>query len=145
MLKWALTDLLDETACYQYLLQALHPDGLHCPDGHALPPDQAPHRRTRAPLVDYRCRQCGSVFNLFSGSFWSKTHYRPSIIVQVLRGIAQGVPTLHLAQELKLDRSTLTQRRHQIQAYIEANFPLPPSSFAGRSSGSGRDVSKCRN
>jgi hypothetical protein len=33
----------------------------------------------------------------------------------VLRGIAQGVPTLQLAEELELDYSTLLGRRHQIQ------------------------------
>jgi hypothetical protein len=37
MLKFALTDLLDEQACYEYLLQALHPQGLQCPKGHPLP------------------------------------------------------------------------------------------------------------
>ena len=33
----------------------------------------------------------------------------------VLRGIAQGVPTLQPAEELDLDYSTLLGRRHQIQ------------------------------
>ena len=33
----------------------------------------------------------------------------------VLRGIAQGVPTLQLAEELDLDYSALLGRRHQIQ------------------------------
>jgi len=33
----------------------------------------------------------------------------------VLRGIAQGVSTLHLAEELELDYSTLLDRRHRIQ------------------------------
>lgn len=131
MLEWALTDLMDEQACYNYLLQALHPEGLHCPKGHPLPPEQAPHDRHRAPIMDYRCRVCGKVFNLFSGTLWSKTQYRCSIIVQLLRGIAQGTPTKHLAQELKLDRSTLTNRRHAIQALLAANFPLPPASFRG--------------
>ena len=33
----------------------------------------------------------------------------------VLRGIAQGTPTLHLAEELDLDYSTLLDRRHRLQ------------------------------
>lgn len=127
MIQMALTDLLDEQACYNYLRQTLHPDGLHCPKGHRLPPDQAPHRRDRAPVMDYRCRECGKVFNAFTGTIWSQTHYRPSIIVQLLKGIAQGTPTKHLAEELHIDRSTLNARRHQIQAILQANFPLPPA------------------
>jgi hypothetical protein len=61
-------DLLDEVACYRLLLSALHPKGLHCPDGHDLPTDQAPHDRHREPVVDYRCRACGKVFNLFTNT-----------------------------------------------------------------------------
>jgi hypothetical protein len=45
----------------------------------------------------------------------------------VLRGIAQGVPTLQLAEELDLDYSTLLGRRHQIQeqALEERRTGLP--------------------
>ncbi len=127
MMQWALTDLLDEQACYDYLLQALHPKGLQCPAGHHLPPEQAPHDRHRAPIMTYRCRVCGKVFNLFTGTIWSKTHYRCSIIVQLLKGIAQGTPTKHLAAELHLDRCTLNTRRHTIQALLAGNFPFPPA------------------
>jgi len=66
MMRFPLSDLLDPQECYGYLLRVLHPDGLKCKAGHALPPDQAPHDRERTPLVDYRCRVCGNVFNLFT-------------------------------------------------------------------------------
>ena len=105
MMRFSLTDLLD----------ALHPEGLSCPNGHPLPDGQAPHDRSRAPIVKYRCRECGAVCNLFTGTVWSGTHYDCKTIVMVLRGIAQGVPTLQLAEELDLDYSTLLSRRHQIQ------------------------------
>jgi len=133
MIRFALTEMLDEEACYNYLVAALHPNGLQCPLGHRLPQGQAPHRRVRAPVMDYRCRVCGKVFNAFSGTVWRKTKYRPSVLVQILKGIAQGTPTQHLAFELRIDRSTLTARRQQIQAQLAANFPLPPAT-AGRPS-----------
>ena len=119
MLIWPIDELLDEQRCYDFLLQALHPDGLYCPNGHALPPDQAPHDRHRVPILDYRCRQCGAVFNLFTCTMWSKSRYSCGQIVLILRGIAQGVPTKHLAAELNIDRSHLLTRRHQIQQLIE--------------------------
>ncbi len=85
--------------------------------------------RHRAPILDYRCRTCGAVFNLFSGTLWATTRYRCSIIVQILRGTAQGVPTKHLAEELGIDRRQLLERRHRIQAIVEEGLspsrPLP--------------------
>jgi transposase-like protein len=129
MLQFPLDELLDEQACYAFLLRVLHPDGLHCPQGHALPLDQAPHARHRAPILDYRCRTCGAVFNVFTGTIWSKTRYRCTTIVQILRGIAQGVPTKHLAAELGINRTHLLERRHQIQALLAQRLsPLRTTS-----------------
>jgi len=54
MIKFPLTELLDEKACYQWLLRILHPQGLRCPNGHVLSEGQAPHNRKRAPRVKYR-------------------------------------------------------------------------------------------
>jgi transposase-like protein len=78
MLRFPLAGLLDEQACHDFLLHILHPDPLYCPRGHPLPADQAPHRRRRPVISDYRCRQCGAVFNLFSGTIFWKTCYRCS-------------------------------------------------------------------
>ena len=122
MLQFPLGDLLDEQACYDFLRQVLHPDGLHCPHGHALPADQAPHDRHRAPILDYRCRTCGAVFNLFTDTVWAKSRYPCSTIVQILRGIAQGVPPKHLAAELGLDRGHVLARRHQIQGLVAGHL-----------------------
>ena len=122
MLQFPLNDLLDEQACYDFLVHVLHPDGLRCPQGHPLPPDQAAHDRHRAPILDYRCRTCGAVFNLFTGTSLAKSHYRCSTLVQILRGIAQGVPTQHLAEELGIDRGHLLARRHQIQGLVAEHF-----------------------
>ncbi len=130
MLQFPLHDLLDEQACYDFLLQVLHPDGLRCPHGHALPGDQAAHDRHRAPILDYRCRTCGAVFNLFTGTVWTKSHYHCSTIVQILRGIAQGIPTKHLAAELGIDRGQLLARRHRIQALVAQH--LSPLSATTR-------------
>ena len=95
-------DLLDETACYELLLSVLHPKGLRCPQGHELPADQAPHDRHREPVVDYRCRACGKVFNVFTGTPLQGVRFPPGRLILILRGFCQGVTTQHLAQELDL-------------------------------------------
>ncbi len=111
--------MMDEQACYNFLNDFLHPEGLSCPNHHPLPSDQAPHDRHRAPIVDYRCRHCGAVFNIFTGTLWTKTRFSCSTIVLILHGISRGVPTMQLAQELGLDRSHLLGRRRAIQELIE--------------------------
>jgi transposase len=115
MMQFPISDLMDEQACHDFLMRVLHPNGLMCPCGHKLPPTQAPHDRHRAPIMDYRCRECGAVYNLFTGTLWSKSRMSCSMIVLIMRGIAQGVPTKHLAAELGIDRCHLGDRRHKIQ------------------------------
>ena len=124
-MQFPLNTLLDEQSCYDSPRRVFHPDGLACPHGHGLPPEQAPHDRHRAPIMDYRCRTCGAVFNLFTNSLFSKTRYRCSTIVLMLRGIAQGTPTKHLADELGIDRGHLLERRHDIQAVLARRLSPP--------------------
>jgi hypothetical protein len=104
MLRFPIDDLLDQKRCHDLLFRVMHPEGLRCPRGHALPPDQAPHDRHRAPIFDYRCRECGAVYNLFTGSIWSKSRLPCSKIVLILRGIAHGVPTAHLSRWSEVSR-----------------------------------------
>ena len=135
MIRFPITDLLNEQECYCFLLHILHPHGLCCPRGHFLPASQRPHMCDRAPVVDYRCRECGAVFNLFTGTFWSGTPYYCTKIVLILRGFAQGIPTLQLADELECDYGTLLQYRHQMQ---EAALAGPGSfTLGGRGDGGG--------
>ncbi len=114
-MRFPLTDLLNELECYTFLLNTLHPDGLACRHGHSLPADQKPHDRSRDPIFDYRCRTCGDVFNIFTATVWQGTHADCRMIVLLLRGFAQGTPTLQLAEELALDYGTLLARRHRLQ------------------------------
>ncbi|WP_434687702.1 transposase [Pseudanabaena minima] len=88
---------------------------MHCPSGHAIPAGQAPHDRQRAPIVKYKCRECGKVFHIFTGTDLSGSHYTCGQIVLILRGFLQGQTTQHIAEELGLDYGTLLSWRHRIQ------------------------------
>lgn len=139
-MAFPITEWLDEQACYEFLLSVFHPKGLRCPVGHKVAAGQAPHMSDRTPVVDYRCRQCGKVFNLFTNTLWKGTHYSCREVVLLMRGFAQGVLTLHLARELNLDYETVLTRRHSWQAQA-----LKKNSDATDRSGdrSRRDVSEC--
>jgi transposase-like protein len=134
IIRFPISNLLDEDMCYDVLHDILHPQGLHCPNGHLLPETQAPHMRDRAPVCDFRCRICKSVFTVFTGTCWAGTHYSCAEIVMIVRGFAQGTPTLQLAEELDRDYGTLLKYRHLMQ---EAGLlgrdtsPLPDASSEG--------------
>jgi transposase len=113
-MDFPIIDLMDEGACYTQLVAWLHPEGLTCPDCHCAD-HLLIHRRSREPVIDYRCGHCGRVFNAFTGTALQGIHYGCSMIVLILRGIAQGVPTAQLARELDCDRGNLLTLRHRLQ------------------------------
>ena len=126
MIDFPIAELMDEHACYRWLLDLLHPDGLACP--RCRSDDLRVHRRHRDPVLDYRCRSCRRVFNAFTGTDWHKTRFRPSQIVLILRGVAQGRSTAGLARELCASRRHPLERRHRMQAHAldaAAATPLP--------------------
>jgi transposase-like protein len=105
----------DEDACYAKLVAVLHPGGLACPR-RGIGDRLKAHRRHRAPVIDYRCDDCGRVFNAFTGTGSHKTHRRPSEILPILRGISQGASTAQMARELNRHRPHLLRLRHRLQA-----------------------------
>lgn len=128
MFIWPIDELMNEEKAYEYLLEKLHPEGLHCPKGHKLPADQAPHSRERWPVLSYRCRECGAVYHLFSGTALEGIRYPCDTIVLMLRGFAQGTPTTHLSEELGCDYSNLLTWRHKLQEFgaaMASEEPLP--------------------
>lgn len=113
-MDFPITDLMDEDACFAQMVQWLHPDGLACPRCHQ-DDRMAVHRRRRPPVLDYRCGYCKRVFNAFTDTALHGVKRRPSQLVLILRGIAQGAPTAQLARELECDRSELLNLRHRLQ------------------------------
>ncbi len=122
-MAFPITELLDERAYSEFLLSVLHPKGLRCPAGHKVALGQAPNMSDRAPVMDYRCRRCGRVSNVFTNTLLKGTHYSCRQVVLLVRGFVQGVPTLHLARELDLDYETVLTRRHSWQAQALKESP----------------------
>src|SRR5579862_6588203 len=107
-------ELLDEPACSDWLVARLYPRGLACPGcgrqrGLGVPP------RHRVPVLDYHCPRCPAVFNAFTGPALAGTHRRPSELVLIVRGIAQGTPTAQLARALGCSRRHLLDLHHDAE------------------------------
>lgn len=124
-MDFPLTDCMDQRACYQKLLAALHPEGLGCP--HCGEKQRVGVHRYRRPHVpDFRCKECRCVFNAWTGTLFHGTHRSPSQLLLIVRGIAQGVPTARLARELGCDRKHLLELRHRLQENAAARLDHTP-------------------
>src|SRR5207249_4335447 len=119
-MDFPLLDLLDEGACYDFLVDALHPAGLRCPSCNSR--RYTVHRAHREPVLDYRCR-CGRVFNAWTGTAFQGTQRTPAALVVIVRGIAQGTPTAQLARELGCSRRHLLDLRHRLQPLAWVRLP----------------------
>jgi transposase-like protein len=113
-MDFPLIDLMDERACYERLVELLHPAGLACPRCGASD-RMGIHRRHRDPVIDYQCGGCGRVFNAFTGTPLRGIRRSPSQLLLILRGVAQAAPTARMARELGCDRKHLLQLRHRLQ------------------------------
>ena len=127
-MDFPLTGMMAEDACYARLLVILHPEGLVCPRRGGDRLDV--HRAHRDPALDNRCRDCRRVFNAFTGIALHKTSRRPSALILILRGFAQGVPTARLACEPGCDRIKLLGLRHKIQGHARAGLDPAPLADA---------------
>lgn len=121
MLVFPIQSFMDYESCYTYLSKLLHPEGLHCPCGKALPSTQKPHKFRDNDLPCFRCKDCKKVFNLFTNTILSGIHYDCIIIVLMLRGFAQGTSTLHLSKELSVSYNNLLEWRHKLQEFAFEN------------------------
>jgi transposase-like protein len=123
-MDFPLVELLDEQACYDFLVAALHPEGLRCPDcGERR---LTIHRAHRDPVLDYRCTACGRVFNAWTATALQGTQRGPAELVLIVQGIAQGTPTAQLARELGCSRRHLLELRHRLQHHAWVRRPRPP-------------------
>jgi hypothetical protein len=109
-----LNDLMDEIACYDFLVGLLHPGPLGCPrcgesEGMKV------HRPDRAPILIDRRTGGRRIFNAFTGTALQGTQRRPVELVLILRGIAQRVSISQLARELGCNRPELLEFRHRLQ------------------------------
>ena len=132
-MDFPITDLMDEQACYDRLIAWLHPDRLaypRCRQHDRL----GVHSRGRDPVLDFRCRNYGRVFNASTDTALHGLRRRPGELIMIIRAFAQGVPTAQLAREVACDRSELLNLRHRLQnlAFKNRDFlPLDDSALEG--------------
>lgn len=125
-----ISDLLSVRESIAWLEQHFHPEGLRCPQCQAAR-EQARHfRTTRRGLPDWRCRQCHTVFNVYTGTIFEKSGWSPGNAVLLIRGVCKGETSQGLAAELGVSRTTVLLMRRRLQANGYATRTLTPLTDA---------------
>ena len=128
MLDFPIDDLLDNTACLEWLEQHLHPEGMRCPRCGAAERRSA---RRAAAFPAYRCRECDRFYTVLTGTSFAKTRQTPAKLVLILRGIAKGEPTARLARELGVSRRQMHTLRQRVQSNLDETLPTTPMRDRG--------------
>jgi len=126
-MDFPIVDLLDDEISEGWLLTHCHPKGLHCPQCGAKTAHARVFRKThRSQVTVYRCRECQSIYTVYSGTVFAATRRRPAQAVLLLRGVGKGETTATVARELGVARMTVHAIRKKLQAHAERRQPTPP-------------------
>lgn len=74
-------------------------------------------RKNRAPVLDYKCVSCGTLFNIFKGTPFEKCRRSPSELLVIIAGVARRRPTATMANELGCQRAALVTFRRKLQKF----------------------------
>lgn len=110
-----ITDLLDDQESAQWVEKYFHPKGLRCPGCGATTHLARVFRTHKRGFVDYRCRKCQSIYNLYTGTIFAGSNLEPRRVVLLLRGVCKGEPSTILSKELTLSRQCVHRWRKRIQ------------------------------
>jgi predicted RNA-binding Zn-ribbon protein involved in translation (DUF1610 family) len=126
-MEFPIIELLDCKRSEAWIKEYFHQDGFKCPSCGASVEEAREFRQTeRSQLTVYRCRNCGTAYNLYTGTVFQQRHLTPMQVVLLMRGICKGESSNMLAAELELDYKTVLDLRHSIQANAEAEQPKEP-------------------
>lgn len=115
-MEFPIINLLSPEQSEQWLLEHFHPAGLKCPGCKSSVERANVFRVTRkSELKVYRCKNCQSIYNLYTGTVFEQRQLRPQQAVLLMRGVLKGEPSDVLARELELNYVTVLQLRRKLQ------------------------------
>ena len=128
-MEFPIINLLSPEQSEQWLLEHFHSEGLKC-SWCKSPVERANVFRVtrKSELKVYRCKDCKSIYNLYTGTVFERRQLRPQQAVLLIRGVLKGEPSDVLATELELNYVTVLQLRRKIQenaSLLQSEEPLP--------------------
>ena len=123
-MEFPIIELLDYENSVEWILEHFHPKGLKCPKCQKGLERSRKFRRTHTSALEvHRCKQCGTIYNLYTGTVFQGSQWAPMQVVLLMRGICKGETTRELASELQLNYKTVLTMRHRVQANAELEQP----------------------
>lgn len=123
-MEFPITELLDYENSVEWILKHFHPKGLKCPKCQKSVDQSRKFRRTRTSELEvHRCKDCGTIYNLYTGTVFQGSQWMPTQVILLMRGICKGETTRELAAELKLNYKTVLTMRHRVQVNAELEQP----------------------
>ena len=128
-MEFPIADLLSPEQSEQWLMEYFHPEGLKCPECQSPAERANVFRVTRkSQLKVYRCKDCQSIYNLYTGTIFQQRHVGSQQAVLLIRGVLKGEPSNVLARELELNYVTVLHLRRKLQdnaQLLQSEEPLP--------------------
>ena len=119
--------LLSPEQSEQWLLEHFHPEGLKCSRCKSPVGRASVFRNTRkSELKVDRCKDCQSIYNLYTGTIFEQRPIRPQQAVLLIRGVLKGEASDGLAAELELNDVTVLQLRRKLQDNAQVLQPQEP-------------------
>jgi len=119
-MEFPIIELLDYENSVEWILEHFHPEGLKCSKCQRGIEQSRTFRRTQVSELEvYRCKACGTIYNLYTGTVFQGSQWTPMQVVLLMRGICKGETTRELAAELELNYKTVLTMRHRVQANAE--------------------------
>ena len=123
-MEFPITKLLDYENSVEWILKHFHPKGLQCPKCQKSIDQSRTFRYTQTSELEvHRCKYCGTIYNLYTGTVFQGSQWTPMQVVLLMRGICKGETTRELAAELQLNYKTVLTMRHRVQANAELEQP----------------------
>ena len=128
-MDFPILDLCDDELGEGWLQKYFHPHGLHCPQcGGSVKRARDFGQTSRSHVRRYRCRDCQTVYTVYTGTVFAHKQLRPAQVILLLRGVCKGESTASLSRELQVAYDTVHHLRQQLQAnarHLQPNTPLP--------------------
>jgi hypothetical protein len=128
-MDFPILEITDDALAEQWLQKYFHPHGLGCPAcGADVQQARFFGQTRRSHVTQHRCRQCQTVYTVYSGTLFANKQLRPTQVILLLRGICKGESSAGLARELELAYDTVHHLRQQLQSNairLQPDTPLP--------------------
>jgi len=128
-MDFPILDICDDELGEVWLREYFHPQGLRCPKCRASVKQARVFGRTqRSHVTQHRCRDCQSVYTVYTNTMFANKQLRPAQVILLLRGVCKGESTATLSRELHLAYDTVHHLRQQLHTHamrLQPNTPLP--------------------